>query len=466
VAALALIERAVADCPDDAKAEVVHRLAAKRRQLARVLALAGDLRARLIASETVVRAGDEFSLELDIFAPDQSVTPKLVVPVGWSATEWQDGKCIITVGSDAETSDPYPDTWFPDQANGDVHVVLEWEEDGHTVEIVVELQNRLNVLPARTAELNQTGGIVNLRNPKALSIGVNRVVPGGAGVDFAACDGWSISSEGTEFSFTPNAELVPGLYEFPLLVGGQPAEIIHEMGYEHTGKVFRFEPAVLRIRALDVALPEGKIAYVGGGSDQTDYWLREVGMDVVTLGDAALEVTDFSEFQSVIVGIFAFRTRPVLSGKINVLHDWVRDGGNLVTLYHRPWDNWDEDGTALAHLRIGKPSLRWRVTDENATVTHLEPAHKLLNFPNKIDGDDWEGWRKERGLYFAAEWDESAYKPLLSMADPDEDALVGSMLTGEFGKGRHTHTSLILHHQVAELVPGAYRLLANLLSNG
>jgi len=39
------------------------------------------------------------------------------------------------------------------------------------------------------------------------------------------------------------------------------------------------------------------------------------------------------------------------------------------------------------------------------------------------------------------------------------------LLSGKFGKGRHTHTSLILHHQVEKMVPGAFRLLANLLHN-
>ena len=138
-------------------------------------------------------------------------------------------------------------------------------------------------------------------------------------------------------------------------------------------------------------------------------------------------------------------------------------GGNLVTLYHRPWDNWQIDKTPLAPITIGKPSLRWRVTDENAKIAHLLPDHPLLNFPNKITQADWQDWQKERGLYFASNWD-SQYTPLLSMADTNEKALDGSLLSGKFGKGRHTHTSLILHYQLEKLVPGAYRLLANLLN--
>ena len=60
-------------------------------------------------------------------------------------------------------------------------------------------------------------------------------------------------------------------------------------------------------------------------------------------------------------------------------------------------------------------------------------------------------------------WDE-AYVPLLSMGDPDESPHQGSLLSAEIDEGRHSHTSLILHHQMECLVPGAFRLMANLVA--
>ena len=47
-------------------------------------------------------------------------------------------------------------------------------------------------------------------------------------------------------------------------------------------------------------------------------------------------------------------------------HPRVGAGGTLVTLNHRPWDNWDAAKTAPYALEIGQPSLRWRAMDENA----------------------------------------------------------------------------------------------------
>jgi hypothetical protein len=133
-----------------------------------------------------------------------------------------------------------------------------------------------------------------------------------------------------------------------------------------------------------------------------------------------------------------------------------------VTLYHRPSDNWLPQSTPPQPLTIGSPSLRWRVTNPHAEVTILHPAHPLLAGPNRITTADFDLWDKERGLYFASTWD-AAYQPLLSMGDAGEPPLAGSLLSARIGAGRHTHTALVLHHQMDKLVPGAFRLMANLL---
>ena len=102
------------------------------------------------------------------------------------------------------------------------------------------------------------------------------------------------------------------------------------------------------------------------------------------------------------------------------------------------------------------------MTDPAAPVTVLKPDHPLLTSPNPITADDWQGWDKERGLYFAAEYD-PAYEELLALNDPREDPLKGSLVSARIGRGRHTHVALVLHHQLDKLVPGAFRLLANLV---
>ena len=95
----------------------------------------------------------------------------------------------------------------------------------------------------------------------------------------------------------------------------------------------------------------------------------------------------------------------------------------------------------------------------------MPAAPSCSHAPNAIGAGDWCGWTKERGLYFASAWDAS-YVPLLAMSDPGETPLHGALVSGCFGAGRHTHCALALHTELDALVPGAFRLLANLDGTG
>jgi hypothetical protein len=49
------------------------------------------------------------------------------------------------------------------------------------------------------------------------------------------------------------------------------------------------------------------------------------------------------------------------------------------------------------------------------------------------------------------------------MGDPGESH-DGALLAADVGTGRHVHTSLVLHTQMENLVPGGFRLMANLVA--
>lgn len=187
-----------------------------------------------------------------------------------------------------------------------------------------------------------------------------------------------------------------------------------------------------------------------------------MGADVRDLSDRPLTEAALAEVDTLVIGIFAMRFRPGLLEAMPRVHRWTAEGGTLVTLYHRPWDAWDPETVPPKRLEIGQPSLRWRVTDAAAQVRVLA-HHPALAAPNVLGPEDWAGWVKERGLYFAKSWDD-AYTPLIEMADPGEAPHQGALLAADIGAGRHIHCALILHHQMAHLVPGAFRLMANLIA--
>ena len=108
---------------------------------------------------------------------------------------------------------------------------------------------------------------------------------------------------------------------------------------------------------------------------------------------------------------------------------------------------------------------RDRVTDEFAKVDVLAKDNSLLNFPNKIEANDFEGWVQERGLYFPNEWGEE-FTPVFSMNDKGESPKKGSLLVAKYGKGNYIYTGLSFFRELPAGVPGAYKLFANILSLG
>ena len=87
----------------------------------------------------------------------------------------------------------------------------------------------------------------------------------------------------------------------------------------------------------------------------------------------------------------------------------------------------------------------------------------------KIDSarptQDFEGWVQERGLYFAGEWDKK-YETVIAWNDPGEDSQEGSILVADYGEGHFIFTGISFFRQLPAGVPGAYRLMTNMISYG
>ena len=191
--------------------------------------------------------------------------------------------------------------------------------------------------------------------------------------------------------------------------------------------------------------------------------LAGLGIEVAAMPEFDPAALANAGFSTVLVGIRAFERRADLRAHAGKLHDFVRDGGHLVTLYHRSGAGWDPARMPVASIEIGQPSIRWRVCDAQAPVEAIVPDHRLLSYPNMIGAADWDGWQGERGLYFARSWD-PAYVSLLRVTEQGEAPLFGGLLSGRFGKGAHTHVALALHREIEFGTPGALRLLANLVA--
>ncbi len=499
--ALGAVRRAVqglATAGDDDRERAAHRLALKERQLCHASRCAALLTARMGCDRPVVAAGDAVDVTLSAYlggpVPLDEVSLSIATPRGWRVEQAGDGLGRLETGERATTAirlsvpedaaefDPYQFRTLPHGGNDRVHGLVRYAVDGVSVETVVQPDEPLAVLPPVATSAQPTAVAYNLNRAWPITVSVtarrNGLADGSdAALALSPPPGWQVSPDAVplalgdagdtgaaRFTIAPPEDLAPGRYALPVTVDGLPSRAARTIRHPHIRATHVVTPAEVTVQAMSVALPERlRIGYVDGGSDRVHGWLAQLGCDVTLLDADVLSGGDLCQFDTIVIGIFAYKARPDLLAANARLKDWVAAGGNLVTQYHRPWDNWDPETVPPHFLKIGQPSLRWRVTDQNAAVTHLAPDHPLLTHPNTITAEDWQGWVKERGLYFAADWAPD-YTPILSMADPGEAPLTGSLLSAPVGGGRHTHTSLILYYQMDFLVPGAFRLMANLVT--
>jgi LmbE family N-acetylglucosaminyl deacetylase len=228
---------------------------------------------------------------------------------------------------------------------------------------------------------------------------------------------------------------------------------------------FWSEPAEIRVHAFDINVPENlRVGYITSEGEPVPEALERLGIKVEMLDAAALNFSDLSKFNAIVVGVRAYELRPELPGANQRLLDYVSNGGTLVVQYQRDFA-WDKFQFAPYPAKIdpGKPGAPLpRTTDENSPVKFLKPEDRLLNSPNKITQDDFKGWIQERGLYFWSQFDEK-YTPLLAMNDPGEPDLNGALVYTHLGKGTYIYTGIAFFRQLPEGVPGAYRLFVNLL---
>ncbi|MBD0835188.1 PIG-L family deacetylase [Aestuariibaculum suncheonense] len=233
-----------------------------------------------------------------------------------------------------------------------------------------------------------------------------------------------------------------------------------EINYEHIPYQTVLLPSESKVVRLDIKKYGENIAYIAGAGDVVPESLEQIGYNVRTITPQDITTESLKPFDAVVVGIRAYNTIDNLKFKQEILFDFVKAGGNMIVQYNT------NHGLKTEQLAPYSLSIsRDRVTDENAEVQILHPEHPLLNTPNKITQQDFEGWTQERGLYFPNQWDK-AFTPILSMHDKDESAKEGSLLVAKYGKGYYIYTGLSFFREFPEGVSGAYRLFANMLSIG
>jgi LmbE family N-acetylglucosaminyl deacetylase len=339
--------------------------------------------------------------------------------------------------------------------------------------VLGERYRRLEVLPAVTVETSNGMLLfpdaagrpldVTLRSIRGASGTLALELPQGFSAQPANAP-FTIASGGAttvRFTVTPPKAATRGTAAAVATVNGQRFDRgLHRIDASHIPIQTWLPPATLQLTRADVAHAKRRIGYVPGPGDEVPEALRQAGYDVTPLSVADLRDGSLARFDALVFGIRAFNVEPQLEPLHQKLMDYVSSGGTVLVQYVT------SNFIAKAPPEIGPFPFtigRGRVTDEGAAVE--ASTHPVLTAPNRIGPEDWAGWVQERGLYFAESWD-PRYATPLSMHDPGEAPLKGSVLVARSGKGAFVYTGLSFFRQLPAGVPGAFRLFANLVDAG
>ncbi|MBS1842281.1 MAG: PIG-L family deacetylase [Acidobacteria bacterium] len=235
-------------------------------------------------------------------------------------------------------------------------------------------------------------------------------------------------------------------------------------GYELTGypglrPYYLYRPSVLRTTGVDVKVAEGlRVGYIAGSGDDVPASLQSLGIHVHFLTANDVASGDLSSYSVILMGVRAYAAREELKTYNGRLLDFVKNGGVLIVQYNT--QEYDQNFGPYPYVMGQFPE---EVTDEASKMKILAPQNPLFLWPNPITERDFAGWVEERGSKFLKSWD-PRYEALLSTEDEGQEPQKGGLLYARYGKGVYIYNAYAFYRQLPEGVPGAFRLIANMIS--
>lgn len=276
---------------------------------------------------------------------------------------------------------------------------------------------------------------------------------------------FTIDKKGQEtivvFTVTPSSEASEISIKSVITVGDREFDKEKiDINYSHIYKQMVLKTAEAKAIRVKIKTKNEKIAYLMGAGDELPKSLTQMGYEVTILKPEEISAERLQNFDVVMTGIRAYNVVNALAYKQKLLLDFVQNGKTMIVQYNTMDELVTKDMSPFP-LKISRD----RVTEENAEVRFLAPNHPVLNYPNKITADDFKGWKQEQGLYYPSEWDAN-FTPILSANDQGEKPKNGALLVAKYGKGNYVYTGLSFFRELPEGVPGAFRLLANIIALG
>lgn len=504
-----------------ARYEIDHRLVQKERDAEEALRIATGLRVDVLADDGLVVGGQGIKVSLHAYAgAGDGVVVKQVAFEGFDGTSACEGATItpptphtceaaLTVPAGARLTTAYW-TRRPDRDYYDfdpavpfglpfeptpfrAKVTLTIAGQDQVVDLPVQFRNEGNVFSGEkrhellvvpavavqlgsavvafpgTAQARELRVLVTNHTGDATKVAVSLDLPPGwtsAPASAPVAFGREDEALTVRFQVTPAPGTRPGRYDVRAVAvdGTQRYDKGHEaIEYPHIQRRHLVADAAGSLQVLDVQpVTDATVGYIMGVGDLVPPALVQLGATVDLLTPDQVAYGDLSKYDVVMTGVRAYERRADLRAYNQRLLDYAAAGGTVIVQYNKFEFNQAQHGPFPGQVSSN------RVTDERAAVKVLVPDHPVFTTPNRVTDAAWADWVQERGLYFFnSDKADERYVDLLEMSDPfpnNPGAKRGALVEARVGQGRWLYVGLNLWRQLPAGTPGAYTLMANLLS--
>ena len=235
---------------------------------------------------------------------------------------------------------------------------------------------------------------------------------------------------------------------------------IQTIEYPHIPTQRYFSPVNLSLLHIDFVKKGNRLGYIKGAGDKVPEGLKQMGYQVDFLTEKDLTAANLKQYDVVMTGVRAYNTNEYWENAYPEIMKYIENGGNYVVQYN-----------TASFLGPMKSSMspyplqvtRNRITKEEAKPVFLITNHAFFTKPNKISDVDFNDWIQERSIY-TAETNDPHFEFPLGFSDPNESENKGNIAVTKYWKGQFIYTGLVFFREIPAGVPGAYRLLANLLA--
>ena len=223
---------------------------------------------------------------------------------------------------------------------------------------------------------------------------------------------------------------------------------------------YLYREATSTVRGVDVTVRPGlKVGYVMGVGDEVPAAIAQLGAEVQLLRESDLASGDLTRFDTIVTGTRAYAVRSDLRTHNTRLLEYVKGGGQPGRPLQHARVHTRNAGAlprlAAAGCRRGVRGAGLR-GHPRARITRCSQRRTGSALPISTAGSNSAAPSSSRAGMRAT-------RRCCPRTIADSRRSAAACCTPPYGKGHYTYMAYALHRQLPAGVPGAYRLLANLI---